>query len=161
MFYKSFWVVSFVAVLGLTGCDQMKSKFGDLFSDPTPEKTLGSMQKSLAEGKVDEAITNGEKFVEKYADPGNKVRGELVKIYLEKNDASAAVRHMQGMVTNETSGSSSNLVGAPVTSQIPEKSISKDEVTPGKVISVDGASVRIGPTGTEVRAGDAVVRTTK
>jgi hypothetical protein len=161
MISKTSWVVLFTAVIGLAGCDQMKSQFDDWFGGPTPEKVVSKMKKSLADGKVADAIAAGEKFVGKNPDPDNKVREELVRLYLSKNDASGAMRHMEGMATGGTSGSSSTVSIITVTPPAAQNSAPKTQSNSETVISADGASVRIGPGGTEVRAGDAVVRTPK
>lgn len=142
-----------VAVLTLSGCDQVSNQLSDLFSKPSAEKTLVKMSALSSEGKSDKAIEAGETFLAKHTDPSNQVRERLVKLYLDKGSASDALRHMQAMtaVSAPAAGSSSSTPQAPAAA-----------VAPGATsVSVDGASVRVGPSGTEIRAGDAVVKIQK
>ena len=151
-----------VLALVLTGCDQVKSELSDLFSKPTVEKTLTKMDTLSSEGKAVKAIETGEAFLTKHADPNNQVRQQLVRLHLEAGSTGDAMRHLQAI--SATPGPV-NTVGSETStnSAVPLSPKAPDSVAApgGASISVDGASVRVGPMGTEVRAGDAVVKIPK
>ena len=149
-------------VIFLTGCDQVSNQISGLFTKPSVEKTISRMSALSKEGKQEKAIEAGEAFVGKYSDPDNQVREQLVRLYLEKGSTSDALRHMQGFnsgksLTDTEVAPLGPKVGAPAVSNIPSNVNSPHSGS----IAVDGASVRTGPSGTEVRAGDAVVRINK
>ncbi len=146
----------------LSGCDQVSNQISDLFSKPTVEKTIAKMQTLASDEKQEKAIEVGEAFVSKYPDPSNQVREQLVKLYLEKGSPTEALRHMQAFSASKglaepSPGSPRPDSSAPAASKGPIGIMAPRSNS----TSVDGASVRTGPDGTEVRAGDAVIKINK
>jgi hypothetical protein len=140
-------------IFSLTGCD--------LLSPSTPESALEKMTKLAGEGKADDAIAVGEKFLNKYSDPEGRVNAELGDLFLKKGDAASAAKYMQNAIRSGAIPSGS--VDIRIQTERSEKTgSSHQQDSHGSTsVSVDGAHVKSGPGGTEVRAGDAVVRTQK
>jgi outer membrane receptor for ferrienterochelin and colicin len=140
-------------VFPLAGCD--------LLSPSTPESALEKMTKLSGEGKTNEAITVGEKFLKQYSDPEGRVNAELGDLFLKKGDAASAAKYMQNAI--RSGAISSGSVDIRIQTERSERieSAPQQDVRGSNSVSVDGAHVKSGPGGTEVRAGDAVVRTQK
>jgi hypothetical protein len=148
-------VASFGPAIFLTaGCD--------LLPPSNPEKAIEKMTQLAGEGKSDDAIKVGEKFLNKYADPDGRVNAELGDLFLKKGDAASATKYMQNAI--RSGAISSGSVDIQIQTERSEKKIepAPQQDTRGSTsVSADGAHVKSGPGGTEVRAGDAVVRTQK
>lgn len=144
----------------LTGCDQLGDRLSTLFPPPTAERALADMASHEANKATAKAIRVGEAYISKSPNPDDSVRKELIKLYLQEGDSSSALRHLRlvkgaiesvesSMKDDQTSPLSPSAAESP---QIPSG-------RKGPEVAVDGASVTAGPSGVEVRAGDAVVRT--
>lgn len=57
-----------VALLGLTGCDQLRQQIGALVQSKTPQETLASAQQAFSEGKLSQALEQIEPLAKKPGD---------------------------------------------------------------------------------------------
>ena len=124
----------------LTGCDQLSQQVSDLINPPTPSEISRRVDSLVRSQKYQDAISMGEKYLNKNQDPDGLVTDAVTNAYMESGDAAGAVRHMQRSAPSSRGADSGG------------------SATPhAEGVAVDGASVTETKNGTLVRAGDAVV----
>lgn len=143
--------VLFVALMSLTGCDQVRQQVADLLNPPTPVEMSRRVDDLVRTQKYQDAITVGEQYLNKNKDPEGLVTDAVTNAYMESGDAAGAVRHMQ------RSGKPAQSSNAAPAAETAATSTSTTTTTRSSGVAVDGASVTETKNGTVVRAGDAIV----
>lgn len=146
----TFLPILFVALMSLTGCDQVRQQVADLLNPPTPVEMSRRVDDLVRTQKYQDAITLGEQYLNKNKDPEGLVTDSVTNAYMESGDAAGAVRHMGRSGKSAQSSSTSTTAGTAATS-------TTTTTTNSSGVSVNDASVTETKNGTVVRAGDAIV----
>lgn len=173
-FFKSFMLAAVMLVL-VTGCDQIREKIAAFIQPQTVDDVTIAVNKKIEQRKFKEAKTEGEEFLNGKEDSSGKLAWALAKACAQNGDLDLAIKYTeQALKTNVITGPQamtepllepvrtdirfvSLLVGisvseSPITK--PDDSGSKKNVERNK----SSTSIRMDGQGTEVRAGDIVIK---
>lgn len=173
-FFTSFMLATVMLVLA-TGCDQTREKIAAFIQPQTVEEVTIAVNKKIEQRKFKEAQTEGEEFLKSKEDSSGKLAWALAKACAQTGEHDLAIKYTeQALKANAITGPQaitepllepvrtdirfvSLLVGisaseSPITK--PNSSSSKKDVERNK----SSTSIRMDGQGTEVRAGDIVIK---
>lgn len=166
--------------MGLSGCDQVRTKLADLIAPQSPEDTLKSVDTLMIAGQLQEARAKAEEFVDKPGPLQAQFAFAASRIYGLSGDTDAALRYL-GLAMGPLGLTADALLieasfesmrtdvrflqlitrqSAPVVVAIPIAS--SRPPLPSQDVKVNSASgnahIKMDDQGTEVRAGDIVIK---
>ena len=163
-------LISFM-VFNLSGCDQFRSKLADLIAPQSPEDGLKSIDAMIANGQLKEALAKAESFIEKSGDLRGQFELAAARVAALQGNVDIALRYLaQAIVSLNISAQQlmNDEVFSPMhtdtrflqllTKQVksgPPDLMSKPD---SHVKASEDTQIKITNKGTEVRAGDIVIK---
>lgn len=173
-FFPSFMLAAIMLVL-VTGCDQTREKIAAFIQPQTVEEVTIAVNKKIEQGKFKEAQTEGEGFLNGKEDVSGKLAWALAKACAQTGEHDLAIKYTeQALKANAVTGPQamtepllepvrtdirfvSLLAGVGISENAiekPKKFSSKKNVE----LNQSSTSIRMDAQGTEVRAGDIVIK---
>lgn len=150
-----------VVAFSLIGCDQIRTGINDSINPPTPQQVAKTVDELVSEGKYDAAIEKGRSFLAKHQDAGGAVAAALRQAYLKagvsSNEQQPRKTDDQGVGQISSSKTITSITEVKQGSTVGGANNQSSSSQQTQSVSAGGASVIQGPSGTVVRAGDAVV----
>jgi hypothetical protein len=162
------WV--FLACLGfsLSGCDQLRGRLADWISPQTPQEALKSIDTLVAAGQLKEALAKAEAFIDKPGDLRPQFELAAARVAAFQGQAELALRHLslaladldiapdQLMADEAFETLRTNVRFLQVITGGTRAQTSSSAGT--QVNASEDTQIKITNQGTEVRAGDVVIK---
>ena len=137
------FILLFLSVFILGGCDQTRQKLGDLLSPPSPMECVIRVQRLIDTSDFKNAITLGEDYLKDKNLSSDALHLAVAKAYLELGDSAKALEHTSAANHADLMSSKSKITD-PNTEQTQK-------------IEAGDASVTETSKGTVLKAGDSTV----
>jgi hypothetical protein len=159
-------------VMNLSGCDQFRSRLADLIAPQSPGDALKSIEAMTAAGQLKEALAKAESFMEKPGDLRPRFELAGARVAALQGDVDVALRYLaralaelhltpdQLMADEAFSALLTDIrFLQTITRQAsPNTTAAKPSSSGTHVKASEGTEIKIDNQGTEVRAGDIVIK---
>ena len=168
MFLKLVRMFLLVCLLGtLSGCDELRTKLANVLQPETPQQTLAIVEDLISSGNAKLVISKGEKLAETSGPLQGKFSWSIARAYAIEGDIEKALKHLQ------TAVSQLNLTSTEVMNEkdfdaiksnvrflqiITDTSSLQQNSSGSSAQSTSQTSIKMDGNGTEVRAGNIVLK---
>jgi hypothetical protein len=162
------WV--FLACLGfsLSGCDQLRGRLADWISPQTPQEALKSIDTLVAAGQLKEALAKAEAFIDKPGDLQPQFELAAARVSALQGQAELALRHLSRALA-DLDISPDQLMADEAFETLRTNVRFLQIITGGaraqtsssagtQIKASEDTQIKITNQGTEVRAGDVVIK---
>jgi hypothetical protein len=136
-----FFILSFLSVSILTGCDQARQKLSDLLSPPSPIECVIRVQRLIDTSDFQNAITLGEDYLKDKNLSSDALHLAVAKAYLELGDSAKALEHTSAANHAASMKSKTNDSNSEQTQKIEAGDASVTETSKGTVLKAGDATV--------------------
>lgn len=173
MFLKSIKIILVAVItLGLAGCDDLRSKVAELIQSETPQQKLSSVENLIAAGKLASAISKAEKFAEEPGPLQGQFAWNVARAYALDGDVDRALKYLQiaieklgldpAYVLHENAFASmqTNIRFMQTITNIAGSKQNQNSI-PSRTepqVNESQSSIKMDGSGTEVRAGNIVLK---
>jgi hypothetical protein len=155
-------------VVNLAGCDQLRGRLADWISPQTPQEALKSIDTMVAAGQLKEALVKAEAFIEKPGDLRPQFEFAAARVAALQGQVEVALRHLSRALA-ELDMSPDQLMADEAFQAMHTNVRFLQIITGGagaqpassagtQVKASEDTQIKITNQGTEVRAGDVVIK---
>jgi hypothetical protein len=159
-------------VMNLSGCDQLRSRMADLIAPQSPGDALKSIEAMTAAGQLKEALAKAESFMAKPGDLRPRFELAGARVAAMQGDVDAALRYLARALA-ELNLTPDQLMADVAFSEMrtdirfiqtitrqasPNTAAAKPPSAGTQVKASEDTEIKINNQGTEVRAGDIVIK---